>query len=65
MIKWLVALAVTVVFAGIVAPRLRQVMRLGRLPGDVQLRWHGRDFYFPFATTLLLSLLASLLLALL
>lgn len=65
MIKWLIALAVTVVVAGVLAPRLRRRLRLGRLPGDLQLRWHGRDYVFPFATTLLLSLLASLFLALL
>jgi hypothetical protein len=34
----------------------------GRLPGDVSVRFRGRLYHFPFATTLLLSLLATLLL---
>lgn len=63
--KWLLALAVTVLVAGIWLPRLAQRMRIGRLPGDVTVRWRGRDYFFPFTTTVLLSLLATLLFRLL
>ncbi len=65
MSKWLIALAVTVVLAGALSPRLRQNLRLGRLPGDLSLRFRGRDYSFPFTTTVVLSLLATLLMRLL
>ncbi|HWS11970.1 MAG TPA: DUF2905 domain-containing protein [Rhodocyclaceae bacterium] len=62
MAKWLVVLAVTVIVAAIFLPRLLAWMRMGRLPGDVTVRFRGRDYFLPFATMLLLSLLATLLL---
>lgn len=60
--KWLVALLVTVFIAGVCLPRLAALMRFGRLPGDFRLHLKGREYFFPFASTLLLSLLAMLLL---
>lgn len=65
MLKWLLALFVTIFIAGFCLPRLTAWLRLGRLPGDVRLRWRGRDYIFPFATTVLLSLLATLILRML
>lgn len=65
MMKWLIALLVTVFIAGICLPRLAALMKLGRLPGDLRLRFNGREYFFPFASALLLSLLAMLLLHLL
>jgi len=65
MLKWLIALFVTVFIAGICLPRLMALLRLGRLPGDVRLKWRGREYVFPFATAVLLSLLATLVLRLL
>lgn len=62
MLKWLVALFVTVFIAGICLPRLTALLRLGRLPGDLRFRLRGRDYVFPFATAVLLSLVASLIL---
>ena len=61
MLKWLIALLVTVFVAGVFLPRLAAFLRVGRLPGDVSFRLRGRVYHFPFATTLLLSLLATLL----
>ncbi|MBS1172961.1 MAG: hypothetical protein H6R12_1791 [Proteobacteria bacterium] len=55
-------IAVTVVVAAVFMPRLTARMKVGRLPGDVTVRFRGRDYFLPFATTLLLSLLATLLL---
>jgi hypothetical protein len=40
-------------------------IRLGRLPGDIVIRGKGTTFYFPLATSLILSLLLSLVLWLL
>jgi len=34
---------------------------LGKLPGDIQIRGKNVSFYFPIATSLLLSLILSLL----
>ena len=31
---------------------------LGRLPGDFSFRWRGREWHLPLASSLLLSLLA-------
>ena len=60
MFKWLVALFVTVFIVGICLPRVTALLRLGRLPGDMRVRWRGREYLFPFATAVWLSLLASL-----
>ncbi|MEY2633014.1 MAG: hypothetical protein RIR00_1668 [Pseudomonadota bacterium] len=60
MLKLLLTLAVAVLLLGLLTPRLRRVLRLGQLPGDVTWRWRGQEYYFPFTTTLLLSLLLSL-----
>ncbi len=37
--------------------------RLGRLPGDVYVRRGNFSFYFPLATSILISIIASLILA--
>lgn len=37
-------------------------LRIGRLPGDVRVHRDGFSFYFPVATSILLSLVLSLLL---
>jgi hypothetical protein len=37
-------------------------LRIGRLPGDIRIEKDGFGFYFPLATSILLSLLLSLLL---
>ena len=65
MLKWLVALLITVFIAGVCLPRLAAFLKIGRLPGDVTFRFRGRMYTFPFATTLLLSLLVALLFRLL
>jgi hypothetical protein len=62
MLKWLLVLAVTVIVAAVFMPRLTAWLRVARLPGDITLRLRGRDYFLPFATTVLLSLLATLLL---
>jgi uncharacterized membrane-anchored protein len=57
--RWLlVFLLAFVVFQGL-AGWLRRI-GLGRLPGDFSLRWRGREFQVPLASSLLLSLVAML-----
>ena len=65
MLKWASVLIVIVLALGLIAPGRQDRWRLGRLPGDARVRYRGRVYFFPFASTLLLSLLATLLLRLL
>lgn len=60
MLKWLLTIAVVVILLGLLTPRLRQREPARRLPGDVSVHWRGKDYFFPFTTTLLLSLLVFL-----
>lgn len=60
MLKWLIVLLVAVFIVGLLQPRLARLLRLGRLPGDLRLRLRGRDYVFPFASAVLLSLVAGL-----
>jgi hypothetical protein len=58
-LKWLLVLVVGIVVITLAAPWLAR-HGLGRLPGDVTLRWKGRTLYLPITTTVLLSLLLTL-----
>ncbi|MNC92320.1 hypothetical protein D3C83_87210 [compost metagenome] len=60
MLKWLLVLLVGVVVITLLTPWLSRY-GLGRLPGDITVRWRGRNVYLPIATTLLLSALLTLL----
>lgn len=62
MLKWFVVIVLIVLVTGLIQPGLAHRLRLGRLPGDLAFRLRGRTYRFPFATTLLLSLLAWLML---
>ncbi|MGA0024868.1 MAG: DUF2905 family protein [Burkholderiales bacterium] len=57
----MVTLLVVLFVLGVAAPLLAK-FGLGRLPGDLQVEHHGRKFHFPFATSIILSLLLTLLL---
>ena len=61
MLKWLITLAVVLLVLGLAAPLLAKI-GFGRLPGDLRLRHRGREFHFPFATSVILSLVLTLLL---
>jgi len=52
-------LAVGVVVIALLTPWLSRY-GLGRLPGDITVRWRGRSLYLPITTTLLLSALLTL-----
>ncbi len=55
--RWLIVfLLAFLVFQGL-AGWLRRI-GLGRLPGDFSVRWRGREWHFPVASSLLLSLIA-------
>jgi hypothetical protein len=60
MLKWLIVMLAAVFVVGLLQPRLARLLQLGRLPGDLRLRWRGRDYVFPFASAVVLSLVATL-----
>ena len=60
MLKWLIVLGTAVFVVGLLQPRLARLLQLGRLPGDLRLRLRGKDYVFPFASAVLLSLVAGL-----
>jgi hypothetical protein len=59
MLKWLIAVFAAVFVIGLLQPRVARLLRLGHLPGDFRFRLRGREYAFPFATTVLLSLLVA------
>ena len=65
MLKWLIVLMATVFVVGLLQPRLARLLRLGRLPGDLRLRLRGKEYVFPFASAILLSLVAGFIVRLL
>ncbi|MCC6610922.1 MAG: DUF2905 domain-containing protein [Burkholderiales bacterium] len=59
MLKWLLTLAVALVILTAATPFFAR-FGLGRLPGDVTVRYKGRDYHLPFTTTILLSVALTL-----
>jgi uncharacterized membrane-anchored protein len=59
-VKWLLVIVVGLFAIGAATPWLAR-RGLGRLPGDVTIRWKGRRIYLPITTTVILSLALTLL----
>ena len=59
MIRWMIVIFLALLLVSWATPLL-QKMGLGRLPGDLRFRAFGRDWFLPFASTVLLSFVASL-----
>ncbi len=57
--RWLLTLFVALVVLTALQPWLRRI-GVGRLPGDLNFRIGGREYSFPFASTVLLSVLMFL-----
>jgi hypothetical protein len=57
MLKWILTLVVAIFLLGLVTPHLARFIRFGQLPGDVSLRFRGRNYHFPFVSIIILSLL--------
>ena len=60
--KALVALGLLIALTGVVLMLVGRVPWLGRLPGDIHIERGNFSFYFPLATSLLLSVVLTLLL---
>jgi hypothetical protein len=58
-VKWLLLLVIGVIVIGAFTPWLQR-RGLGRLPGDITVRWRGKLVYIPITSTILLSLLLTL-----
>ncbi len=59
MMKWLLVLVVGIVVISLAMPWLSRY-GLGRLPGDLLVKFRGRPVYLPITTTLLVSLVLTL-----
>ena len=60
MIRWMIVIFLILVVLSGLTPWLNK-LGFGKLPGDLRFRLFGRDWYLPLATTVLLSLIATLL----
>ena len=59
MIRWLLVIFLVLMLVNALAPWVRK-LGVGRLPGDLRFRLFGREFFLPFTSTILLSLLGAL-----
>ena len=57
MLHWTFTIFLCVIVLSASLPWLQKI-GLGRLPGDVRFRLFGREYVLPFASTILLSLVA-------
>jgi len=60
--RMLVVFGLLIAFVGLALMFVGRVPWLGRLPGDIHIQRGGWTFYFPLATSLLLSLVLTLIL---
>ncbi len=58
MLKWVLVIAVAVVVLSLFAPQFSK-MGLGKLPGDITVKFRGRLVYLPITSTVLVSLLLT------
>lgn len=58
MLRWFLVLMLGIALIGWLNPFLRRI-GLGRLPGDLRFRHNGKEYSFPFASSLLLSALLT------
>ena len=60
--RTLIAVGIALIVLGLIVTfGAKLPLRLGRLPGDIVIRGKNSAFYFPVATSILLSVLLSLL----
>jgi hypothetical protein len=58
-IRWLLAVFLALLLFSGLRPWLEK-LGLGKLPGDFRFRFAGREWFVPFASSVVLSLLAML-----
>ena len=60
--KPLIIMGLIIVAVGVIVSLAGKIPWLGRLPGDIHIKKENFTFYFPLATSILISLLISFLL---
>lgn len=58
----IILIGVIVVIIGILVSTGAKIPYLGRLPGDIHIKRDNFTFYFPIATSVILSIIASVIL---
>ncbi|MEM8969819.1 MAG: DUF2905 domain-containing protein [Bacteroidota bacterium] len=56
----LIIVGITIVFVGLMVYFSDRIPLIGRLPGDIRIERENFTFYFPLATSILLSVIVSL-----
>lgn len=59
--KILITIGIVLVIAGLVIHFAGKIPFLGKLPGDIRIERENFKFYFPIATSILISILLTLL----
>ena len=62
--KIIIFLGLLLIIFGVIILLTGKIFPLGRLPGDILIKKQNFTFYFPLATSLLISLILSILLIL-
>jgi hypothetical protein len=62
MAKLLILLGVVLVVVGLILLLLQKTPFLGKLPGDILIKREHFTFYFPLATSIIISIIVSLIL---
>jgi hypothetical protein len=57
MIKWLLTILISLAVLAAATPWLQR-LGVGRLPGDLRFSVRGREYFLPFASTVLFCLVA-------
>jgi hypothetical protein len=60
MFRWLIIIFLVLLVFSSALPWLEK-LGIGRMPGDVRFRIFGREIFLPFASTILISVVAFLL----
>jgi hypothetical protein len=56
MIRWFLTIFIALIIFSALLPWLEK-LGVGRLPGDLRFKLFGKQFFLPFASTVLLSLI--------
>ena len=60
--KMIIILGIVLIVIGVVLLLAQKLPFLGRLPGDIMIKKENFTFYFPLATSILVSIIISLIL---
>jgi hypothetical protein len=60
--KYLIIIGLVIVAVGLIISLAPKIPFLGRLPGDIYYKRDNLVFYFPLATSILISIIATLIL---